>query len=294
MLLSMTGQGQATIERDNIVVHVELRSVNNRYLKVVSKQNDLIAGIEPELEGIIRQFVRRGTIQVSIRVAAPAQVDNYRINQVALESYMMQASQVAARLGSHVQLNPGDFIDLPGVIETQFNVDDEDNPLLAQAREAVQEAAKNLNLMRAAEGDSMGKQLEWSLVRISEESKAIEARAPMVIEDYRNRLENKVRKVLAELQVEMQPSDILQEVQIFADRADIREELVRLASHVQQFRHAMAHHESQGRKLDFLIQEFFRETNTIGSKGNDSTISKSVVEMKTIIEQMRELVQNVE
>ena len=294
MLLSMTGQGQASLDQNGILIHVELRSVNNRYLKVSSRLSDVIGRFEPQVETILRQHLKRGSLQVNIRVQLPPQSDDYRINQVALKSYMEQAQQVAATISPSSILNPGDFINLPGVVESADSIHDEDDPLWEAAGQALAMGATSLNEMRAAEGRSMADQLLKSIDQLESLTSRVRERAPSIVEEYRNRLESKVRKMLTELKIEFQSIDLLREVLLFADKSDIQEEIVRLLSHFQQFRSAIHEKESQGRKLDFLIQELFRETNTIGSKGNDATVSQVIVEMKSIIEQMRELVQNVE
>ena len=140
----------------------------------------------------------------------------------------------------------------------------------------------------------MGEELTRQLSRLAELTAEIEQRAPLVVDEYRLRLEARLSKVLAELGAKLQEADLAREVLIMADKADIREEIVRLRSHFAQFEKLLSADESQGRKLDFLIQELFREANTIGSKCGDAEIAQRVVDIKTIIEQMRELVQNVE
>jgi uncharacterized protein (TIGR00255 family) len=294
MLLSMTGQGEAILDRDGIEVRAEVRAVNNRFLKVVARLSDCIAPMEYQLEGLVRQHLKRGSLQVTIRVIQQSRLSDYRLNAVALESYLRQAHDVCQRLQLTCDLNPGHFVALPGVSDPEPQSGHDDSTLTTAARQALDLALEDLNRMRETEGQAMAAQLEESLRVLEELCQAILQRAPAVIDDYRLRLENKVRQALAQIQVAMQPADILREVQLFADRADIREELVRLASHFQQFRQTIHEAESQGRKLDFLTQELFREINTVGSKANDATITQSVVEMKTIVEQIREIVQNVE
>jgi uncharacterized protein (TIGR00255 family) len=171
---------------------------------------------------------------------------------------------------------------------------DDGDELIVLATRAVEAAADQLNLMRTREGSSMARQLVESISQLRTLSQIIQERAPVIITDYQSRLETKIKKMLLTLGIEYQTVDLLREVQIFADRTDICEELVRLNSHFDQFLTAIEDPESQGRKLDFLIQEVFREINTIGSKGNDSQVAHAVVQMKTVVEQMREIVQNVE
>ena len=160
--------------------------------------------------------------------------------------------------------------------------------------ETVSESLDCLNRMRRVEGNSMAEELTQQLDRLVDLATEIEKRAPVVLEEYRIRLESRVSKLLSDVGAKLQEADLLREVLLMADKTDIREEIVRLRSHVTQFRNLLGAPESQGRKLDFLIQEMFRETNTIGSKSGDAEIAQRVVDIKTIIEQMRELVQNVE
>jgi uncharacterized protein (TIGR00255 family) len=148
--------------------------------------------------------------------------------------------------------------------------------------------------MRAREGQWLQGQLDQSLQQLDQRLQAIVAQAPQVAQEYRERLARKVKQALADQGVHGEPADVVREVAIFADRVDIQEEWVRLRGHLAQFRQAMSESESQGRKLDFVIQEMGREVNTIGSKANDALIAREVVEMKTLLEQMREQIQNIE
>ena len=145
-----------------------------------------------------------------------------------------------------------------------------------------------------AEGESMGVELSRQLENLRAIVNLIEERAPQVVAEYRTRLTTKLTAALAEIGGHLPEGDVVREVLLMADKADIREEIVRLRSHFSQFEQLLGAAESPGRKLDFLIQELFRETNTIGSKANDADVAQRVVDMKTTIEQMRELVQNVE
>jgi uncharacterized protein (TIGR00255 family) len=148
--------------------------------------------------------------------------------------------------------------------------------------------------MRAEEGRAMGQELLQLCGQIRKELDLIRARAAQVVVEFRDKLLDRVRNLLAELDVEIDRSDLIKEVSVFAERSDIAEEVVRLDSHLLQFRDFLNEPESPGRKLDFLTQEMFRETNTIGSKANDVEIARHVVEIKGAVEKIRELIQNVE
>jgi uncharacterized protein (TIGR00255 family) len=288
----MTGHGQATARHENIAIVAEVRTVNNRFLKVVTKVSERVAALEPHVENLVREHVKRGSVNVSIRVDQIGRNNAAKINLATLEGYLDQIQTLAKR--SHVQTacDIGSLLNLPGALENSQPVDDE--ALLAESRRTLQAALLDLQQMRSQEGSSMSKQFAVYLAQIEALRSEIALRAPEIVAEYRNRLDQKVRSGLASLGHPVADIDILREVLIFADRCDISEEVTRLGSHVVQFEMAIQNEDSQGRKLDFLIQEFLRETNTIGSKANDSRVSQWVVAIKTIIEQMRELVQNVE
>ena len=288
----MTGHGQAGIRHGDFAIDVEIRTVNNRYLKVVSKISELASALEPQLESIVRDFLKRGSVTVSVSVSQAGRSNATSINQKTLEDYLTQSQSIAATLGIEFQYSLGQLLLLPGVLESTRQQDDDQ--LLEVVRKAVQSALVDLQSMRSKEGEAMRTQFTEILSQIASNKLSIELRAPEVVAEYRTKLDQRIRNGLANLGHDATEMDLLREVLIYADRCDISEEITRLASHLSQFHAALSNPESQGRRLDFLIQELFRETNTIGSKANDSQVSQLVVSIKTAIEQMRELVQNVE
>lgn len=294
MLLSMTGQGSANGRHDAMSIEVDVRSVNNRFLKVSSRLSEPVSGLETQLESIVREHLRRGTVTVSIRTSSDRASLASSISQATLRAYVEQFRDATRGLihDSQWTIEMGAALQLPGVLEA--NEGDSNEALQEAAIGLLRQALFALNTMRAAEGRSMQSQLEQSLHEISDVCQAIETRAPVVLEEYARRLETRVRNGVKELGVEIDRVDLTREVVQFSDRCDIREEIVRLQSHIAQFQQSMQSEESQGKRLDFLIQELLRETNTIGSKANDAVIAHHVVTIKTKIEQMRELVQNVE
>jgi uncharacterized protein (TIGR00255 family) len=164
-------------------------------------------------------------------------------------------------------------------------------PLVQQT---VRDALSRLAKMRADEGSNMATDLRGNLQFLGEQLGLVAERAPQVIENYRERLTERVNHWLQSYQIQLQAGDVIREVGLFTERSDISEEIVRLRSHLEQFETFLKQEESSGRKLDFLTQEMFRETNTIGSKANDAIISRVVIEMKAAIERIREMIQNVE
>lgn len=294
MLLSMTGHGEAQRQQDGVAVAVEVRTVNNRYLKTTFRTSEGYGALEPNIEAVVRRHIRRGTVQVNVRVDRQASPDDFKLNEVVLASYQQQLEAVRKKAGSTEPVQLDALLMLPGVIDEaacrQISAE-ADWPLVEQT---LDEALQNLSLMRAEEGAAMAADLHANCEVIATELDRIEERAPLVVEAYRKRLTERLNKLLEEYEVSIEATDVVREVGIFADRGDISEEIVRLRSHLKQFDAIAAGEESNGRKLEFLIQEILRETNTIGSKASDAEIAGHVVEIKTAIERMREMIQNVE
>ncbi len=296
MLCSMTGYGEATHQGDALHLAIELRSVNNRYLKVSLRATEPYNLLEAEFERVVRRLVRRGTVQIHLRVQRQSAPQDFQVNAVALRAYVEQVRAVAAQLGlaDGGQALLSQVLALPGVVPEVVGPSlhlEEEWPLLERV---LDQALARLQTMRQEEGRAMAQELLQHRDHLSGELAKIRARIPEVASAYRDRLLDRVRGLLAELDVEIDRSDLIKEVAIFAERSDIAEEVVRLASHLDQFQDIVNEPESAGRKLEFLTQEMFREANTIGSKAGDVDISRHVVEIKGTLEKIRELVQNVE
>ena len=294
----MTGYGEARHQSDTLTVAVELRAVNNRHLKVVVRASEPYNLFEPEVEKALRKSIRRGTIQVQIRCERQARSTDFRLNAVALGSYIDQIRQFGSEAkldAAVVQALMAHAVTLPGVTPEPgaAQIDSEQEwPLLEKVLEA---ATARLQTMRQDEGARMAQELVALRDHIAAELEVIRQRVPAVTAGYRDRLLERVRGLLSEPNIAMKPEDLIREVAIFAERSDIAEEVVRLASHLDQFREVIdTEADGPGRKLEFLVQEMGRETNTIGSKGSDVQISRHVVEIKATLEKIRELIQNVE
>ena len=287
----MTGFGEARIQDDRWAVNVEVRTVNNRHLKLNAKVTEPYGSLEPELERLVRETVRRGTVSLQIRVERPRRGEDYRINAVALSSYRDQVLALQG-LGSAVELSS--LLGLPGVIEERrVSTEDpqDDWPALAAV---VTEALGRLQKARAEEGRAMSEELLGLAKQVTAQLQRIAERGPEVVSAYQKRLVERVQGLVQGLGVTVEPKDLIREVAILAERADISEELVRLRAHLVHYGNVLQEPESAGRKLEFVVQEMGRETNTIGSKANDVEISHSVVEIKGLLEKIRELIQNVE
>jgi len=211
-----------------------------------------------------------------------------------LNGYRLQLEAIQKRWQLPDPLPLAHMLALPGVVHESIATASDASRVWPVIKETLDAALGNLAKMRADEGRAMAADLETNRLVIATELKKIEARAPVVQDAYRTRLTERVNRSLAEFQITLAPEDLIKELAVYADRSDISEETVRLASHLEQFQTIMQNEEGAGRKLEFLTQEMFRETNTIGSKANDAEIAKHVVEIKTTIERIREMVQNVE
>jgi uncharacterized protein (TIGR00255 family) len=296
VLLSMTGYGAARHETEELSPAIEVRALNNRYLKVSLRAADPYHLLEPEVEKVVRRVVRRGTLQIHLRCERQSVPIDYRINATALEAYLSQLKPIIESngLGARGDMLLAQVLTLPGVVAEPGSLAsrlEEDWPIIEKV---LQKALNNLQQMRREEGQAMAQELLNYRDSIRLELQAIQARIPEVARSYRDRLYERVRTILDEHDVELDRNDLIKEVSIFSERSDIAEEVIRLLSHLDQFQEIMNETESSGRKLDFLTQEMFREANTLGAKAGDVDISRRVVEIKGILEKIRELVQNVE
>lgn len=294
MLLSMTGFGEAHQTDGGLTVAIEIRAINSRYFKLSVRAGERYSTLEPRIEATLREKIRRGTVQVSVRATRAKVADDFTINVTALSSYRDQLEKLHDRWHISENVEIESLLLLPGVVDEQptQSIDvDADWPLIEST---LLQAIVALEKMRSDEGQAMEDDLRANCQAIGNELAAIEKQAPKVADSYRDRLRDRVNKLLAEHDVTVETSDLIREVSLFADRCDISEEIVRLGSHLDQFESIMKVPDSAGRKLEFLTQEMFRETNTIGSKANDIEIARGVIEIKTAIEKIREMVQNIE
>ncbi len=294
MLLSMTGYGESHCQRGGLAVSVEVRTINSRYFKLSVRAGEGYGSLEPLVEAVVRKRIRRGTVQASVRVDRAVSPEDYTINADVLDRYRRQLETMQSRWGLSRPVSLESLLLLPGAVSEDAAASAhaaDDWPVI---HETLETALERLDRMRADEGRAMTADLKANCAAVAASLDAVEGRAPLVVEAYRARLEERLKKVLADFDVTLDPADVLKEVGLFADRCDISEETVRLRSHLEQFEATLEAPESSGRKLEFLTQEMVREGNTIGSKANDVEISRQVIEIKAALERMREMIQNVE
>jgi uncharacterized protein (TIGR00255 family) len=290
----MTGFGEARHQDSRWAIQVEMRTVNNRHFKLNAKISEAFAPMEGALEQLVRERVKRGTVQLSLRVERPRRPEDYRLNLVALTSYRDQLRQLQGDGDHGPTIELGPLLGLPGVVEelrSDGPAPSEDWPEVASV---VARALEALEASRAREGRAMADELVALGRSIAEHLGRIAERAPEVVHAYHKRITERVQALVAEHSVTVEPTDLIREVAILADRCDISEEIVRLRAHLAQYDAIIGEPESSGRRLEFLVQEMGREINTIGAKASDVEISRAVVDVKALLEKIRELVQNVE
>ena len=296
MLLSMTGFGNAVRQSESAYVSIELKAVNNRYLKVSMRLPDVVARFESDIEKLVRENIARGAIQLSFRVRLTSQSSGYSIDRMVLDTYLQQLAEVTKELPAE-KVSPvalSELLQLPGVVsESELSVETVES-VWPTLEAALRETLDHFHDFRRTEGASMLQDLKLQCDSIEQQVDEVEKHAPVVVSEYREKLLERVRKAIQDTDVPLEDKDVIREVAMFADRCDINEEITRLRSHTQQFHRFLDDKKSMGRKLEFLGQEMFREINTIGSKANNVTIAHNVVEMKAAIERIREILQNVE
>ncbi|MFO0888364.1 MAG: YicC/YloC family endoribonuclease [Isosphaeraceae bacterium] len=292
----MTGFGEARHHDSRWLIQVEVRTVNNRHLKLSARISEPYSALEAELEHLIRERVRRGSVQINVRIDRPRRAEEYRLNTVALTSYRDQLRELQGPLATEGDQAAilGAILGLPGVIEemrpTATNPQD-DWPEIARV---VGEALDRLEAARSSEGRAMAEELKALGGAVEGHLGKIAERGPVVVQGYHKRLTERVQALVQDQGVIIDPKDLIREIAILADRSDISEEVVRLRAHLAQYHQILTEPDGSGRRLEFVVQEMGREVNTIGSKANDVEISRNVVEIKGVLEKIRELVQNVE
>lgn len=294
MLLSMTGFGEARGTVGGVHVLAELRSVNNRHFKLAFRAPDAWGRFEAELERVLREQITRGTVTLLLRSQRGAEDVTTRLNANVMASYWKQVAEAAREAGVPCPTDLAAVLTLPGVVEDSAWTDETVEQAAPQLVELVKSALAHFQEFRVREGAAMAADLRMQCAVIGAQIDQIAVLAPQVAAEYRVKLQQRVQEALSAADVTITPTELLREVALFADRSDISEEIVRLRSHVDQFRQLVDAAQSQGRKLEFLCQEMFREANTIGSKSNHVGVAHAAVEIKTAIERMREVVQNVE
>ena len=292
MIRSMTGYGTADRERDGQRLSAEIRSVNHRFCEVSIRAPKLVGPFEDQIRQLVQDRFARGKFNLTITWSGIGEAGEVlRVNDTVADQYVRLLEQLRDRYHLDSGLDLKTLANLPDVFSWEHTaLSDEETWEVVQ--DVVGRACDNMNVMKSREGDALSRDFEKRLALIRVELDKVVERAPLRPAEAKERLMGRLRPLLAD--VEMDPARIAQEVALMADRLDCTEECVRLSAHLDQYRSLIAGPELAGRKLNFLLQEMNRETNTIGSKCNDVEIARAVIVMKEELERLREQVQNVE
>ena len=292
MIRSMTGFGAASAAQDGAHYVVELRSLNSKFFKPLIRLPEELQGLEADLEPEMSHRLTRGSIVLTVRFSDTSADAAAQINGKALSRYLEQLKSVCSDGQS---IDVGSLLSLPGVLVTGTGEEllERTRPVL---KKLVAQACEGVLAMRTREGATLHKELHRHRRSIAGRLETIARRAPIVVEQYRNRLRDRINALLAEAGTGLREEDLIREVAVYAERSDITEEVTRLQGHLEQFGEIIDSDdgEPRGRTLDFLSQEMLREANTIASKCLDVEISREIVEVKGDIDRIKEQVQNVE
>lgn len=288
MVYSMTAFSRCELSTDRGNLAWEIRSVNHRYLEPSLRLPEAFRDLEGPLRERLRKQLGRGKVECTLRFNPASQTaGDLSINQSLVEQIIAASQQLSLKLVNAAPVNPLELLAWPGVLGS---TEQDDSGLIEQARRLFDQALEELKAQRAREGAELAKLLEERLDAIAERVATLRAMMPELLIAHRQKLLDRIN----ELGLDVDSQRVEQEVVMLAQKIDVAEELDRLDTHIIEARRVLAGREAMGRRLDFLMQEFNREANTLGSKAIDSRSTQAAVDMKVYIEQMREQVQNIE
>ena len=294
MIKSMTGYGRGEYIDGEREVVVEISAVNNRYLDSNIRLPRSIMSFEEDIRKYVKKHVSRGKLEIHVSYTSQDQEDiKISVNEALAKAYITTLREFQAKYELIDDLSTMQITKLPDIMLVEKDETDREQ-VWEILNKALEKAITSFNKMRVKEGNMLAEDLQLKgdgIVRIIDD---ISRRSPMVVDRYKQKLYQRIIETLDNLDVEPDPGRILTEVAIFSDRSSIDEEIIRLRSHISQLRSILQEGGVVGRKLDFLLQEINRESNTIGSKATDEQITKEVINLKSEVEKIREQVQNIE
>ena len=291
MIKSMTGYGKSSLSINSREYQVEIKTVNHKYIDVNIKMPRIISYLEEDVRKLVVSRIKRGKVDIQISFENYSKDGNdVKINTELAQIYIQSLRELAEaeNLSSNIEVT--EITKLPDVLTIKSNLDE--NETKEELLQVVNEAIDKLIQMRKVEGEKISKDILDKIARIEQKNEEIFGLSTGLIEEYVVKLEARVKELLKT--EELDKSRLMQEVVIYADKCSVEEEVTRLRSHIYQLRYLINSEEPIGKKMDFLIQEMNRETNTIGSKANNLEITNTVVDIKTILEDIREQIQNIE
>jgi uncharacterized protein (TIGR00255 family) len=296
MLRSMTGFGASSTEVDGARYSVEIRSVNNKYFKAQLRIPEELTALEAEVESALARQLARGSITATVRADFGMASEGSVLNAEVLERVLVDLEKATPdSFRDRCTIDLAGLLAVPGVL-----VHESVEAVIERARPVVmdllEKACADLITMRKREGEALAVELDRHRVIITERVAVVAERAPLVVEQYQERLRQRMMTLLKDVGGSVSDEDLLREVAVYAERTDIAEEVVRLAGHMEQFEQLVRNQSDEpvGRTLDFLSQEMLREANTIASKSSDAEISRNIVEVKGAIDRIKEQAANVE
>ncbi|MFQ5861993.1 MAG: YicC/YloC family endoribonuclease [Candidatus Brocadiales bacterium] len=294
MLKSMTGFGRAESKDDSAVLQVEVRSVNNRFLKVSSKLPEPFLPYQERLERVLKDGLSRGSVYLNVEYKPLHEAPGFYMNLETLKGYYRSIKELRDELGPEGDVPLASLFSLPGICERTKVLEDNVEGLVPVLENLVSSALDGLLSMRIQEGKALEEEIVRSKERIMHLLDELEERVPEVVNGYRDRLKKRVSNLLQGVDVELSEGDLAREVAFFAERSDITEEITRLRSHITQLEDTMREKGPSGRRQEFIVQEMFREANTMGSKVSDGDMLRGIIDIKMEIEKIKEQVFNVE
>ncbi|MCF7956372.1 MAG: YicC family protein [Phycisphaerae bacterium] len=294
MISSMTGFGEVSAEIDGTVYSVEIRSVNNRHLKAYIRLPEKAAFLNDLIEKMIRNELSRGTVNYSLRMHNISSQADVEIDKNTLKGYIDKLKEVAAESNVEEKIDLAVLLTLPGAVQDTAPSEELAEKLKIVILDLTGKAIDKLKEVRVQEGIDLANDLLANCAILKDKTDQVESNSVNTVEQYHEKLKKRVDELLANAKLKIDSDLLAREVAIFAERSDVAEEITRLNSHIKQFETACKSDENAGRRLDFISQEMLRETNTIGSKALNADISNLVIDMKCIIDRIKEQVQNVE
>ena len=291
MVKSMTGYGKSSLSIDTREYQVEIKSVNHKYIDTNIKMPRIISYLEEDIRKIITSKLKRGKIDIFISFENYSKDGNdIQINSNLAKMYIQSLKKLAEEESISANIDVTEITKLPDVLTIKSNIDE--NQIKSELLQTVEEAINNLINMRQSEGERISRDILSKISQIEDKKQEIFVLSTGLIDEYVVKLEARIKEILKTEEIDK--SRLMQEVVIYADKCSVEEEITRLTSHIEQLRNLINSNEPNGKKMDFIIQEMNRETNTIGSKANNLEITNRVVDIKTILEDIREQIQNIE
>lgn len=292
MIRSMTGYGRSEAVVNGRLISAEIRSVNHRYFEFSARVPRRYGFLEEKLKSYLQTVIGRGKVEVAVSLEQPQnQPVHVKVDHSLADGYLCAIRELVQKYSLRDDVSALSLSKFPDVLTVEHDNEDED-AVWKDVLSVLQDALERFVAMRQREGERLRSDIEKKLNHILEMVSVIEERSPQTVREYREKLEAKVRALLEDRNIDEQR--ILTETAVFADKVAVDEETVRLRSHIEELRAMFDAQEAIGRKMDFIVQEMNREANTTGSKCQDVSITKLVVEIKSEIEKIREQVQNIE